>query len=257
MKKILTEALSLTLLTGMFTGVPAGAQSGIGVTINGSPVQFDEPPLIRNDRTLVPIRAIFEAMGMSVHWDESTGKILAMSDDLIITMFIGGYTLGCGNSAGNVELHPMDAAPCIINDRTYVPVRFIAEATGYDVSWNGDTRTVVISGEMRSAPVSEEVFEIKGSLDFYENSVDALDFGKLNNTECAGAEKTEEGYVYRYTTTGSDVVNYVYAIMAQGYELGPVPIVIEDLTIMQYKKDGRMISITYTKNDKQCRIRIC
>ena len=255
MKKLLTAALSLVLMTGMFAGTPAEAQSGIGVTINGNPVQFDEPPIIRNDRTLVPIRAIFEAMGMSVHWDAVTGKILAMSDDLIITMFVGGYTLGFGSSDGNVELHPMDAAPCIINDRTYVPVRFIAEATGYDVSWNADTRTVVISGAMRSVPVSDEVFEVKGSLDYYANTVDALDFGKLNNTECTGWEKNEEGHdAYYYTTTGKDVVNYVYAIKAQGYELGPDPISVADMTIMIYEKDGRTIKISYTKNDKQCRI---
>lgn len=67
MKKFLTTALSLTMSLATLSGTAANAQNDISVTINGSPVQFDTPPLIRNERTLVLVRAIFEAMGMSVH----------------------------------------------------------------------------------------------------------------------------------------------------------------------------------------------
>lgn len=249
MKKFLTTALSLAVSAGMLI-TPANAQNKINVTINGNPVQFDEPPIIRNERTLVPVRAIFEAMGMSVNWDESTGKILAMGDHLIVTMFIGGNHLGCGSSDGDVKLYPMDITPCIINDRTYVPVRFIAEATGYNVSWNGDTQTVVISGEMKNPYADEETFEIKGSLEFYENYTDVVDFGKLNNQECIESYKTDTGYYYKYITTGADVVNYIYAIKSLGYVMGPDPIQMLGLTIMGYEKDGRTIHVSYDKSTK-------
>lgn len=177
---------------------------------------------------------------------------MAANDDRVIIMSIGGYVFSIGSSADDTALHPMDVAPCIIDDRTYVPVRFIAEATGYNVSLNGDTRTVIISGAPTAAP--DEEYEIKGSFEFYGNSVDAVDFGKLNNLECTGAGETPDGYKYDYPSTGADVVNYVYAIKAHGYEMSSEPFQFFGLTIMDYAKDGRNIHISYDKGSNTCSI---
>lgn len=245
LKTIITSVLSFMLLASS-----VAFADDINVTLNGTRIQFDTAPVIKNDRTLVPIRAIFEAMGMSVSWDENTKKILAVGDSGVITMEIGTVMLGYGSSQDNIELHPMDVAPTIINDRTYVPARYVAEATGYNVDWDSASRTVIISGEARKPQQESEPYEIKGSLEFYSNFPYAVDYGKLNNTECIGVSETDDDYTYTYTTTGADVVNYVYAIKAQGFEMDASSEIF-GLTIMTYKKGDNVIYISFNKSDKK------
>ena len=249
MKKLTTTILALAISASMFMGIGALADSDIRVCLNGQQIQFEQPPVIQNERTLVPVRAIFEAMGMSVSWNETTKKILAVGDSGVITMEIGTVMLGYGSSENNIELHPMDVAPCIINDSTYVPARFIAEATGYNVDWDASSRTVVISGEARKAETEAEEYIVKGSLEYYETSVDVVDYGKLNNTECKESTMSETECTYKYNTTGEDFVNYVYAIKAQGYEMDDT-MTLWGLTIMTYKKGDRTVNISYDKSDK-------
>lgn len=108
-----------------------------GNTLTG----LDMPPVIIDSRTLVPLRAIFEAMGAEVRWNGDTQKITAVFDDGDeVIMYID-------NKAGTVNGNAfrMDVAPKIINDRTMVPVRAIAEAVGADVGWEDSTRTVTIT----------------------------------------------------------------------------------------------------------------
>ncbi len=112
----------------------------VKVLVDGNELQdLDMPAVIIEDRTLVPLRAIFEAMGASVSWDGSLKKITAEYGDSTIVMFID-------NKAGlvNGNAFNMDVAPKIINDRTMVPVRAIAEAIGAGVYWDDATRTVSI-----------------------------------------------------------------------------------------------------------------
>lgn len=108
-----------------------------GNTLTG----LDVPAVIIDSRTLVPLRAIFEAMGAQVSWNGSTQMITAVFDD-------GDVVAMCiDNKAGlvNGNAFNMDVAPKIINDRTMVPVRAIAEAVGANVQWDDSTRTVNIT----------------------------------------------------------------------------------------------------------------
>lgn len=113
----------------------------VHVIVDGKELQnLDMPAVIIDSRTLVPLRAIFESMGAKVSWDSGTQKITAEFDDGdTVIMFIN-------NKAGvvNGNAFNMDVAPKIINDRTMVPVRAVAEAVGADVTWNDATRTVNI-----------------------------------------------------------------------------------------------------------------
>ena len=255
MKKITSMILAAAMSLLVTAGV--SAREDIKVTLNGSPIYFDEPPIIRNERTLVPIRAIFEAMDMFVSWDEGTKKILAIGDGYVISMTIGGYGIGYGSSADDMSMLVMDVAPCIINDRTYVPVRYIAEITGYNVEWNGSTNTVAITGSRRQTAAEAETneFEVKGSYEFYSDFNTVLDFGKLNALECIGTNYDELGYkVYKYTATGLDVANYIYAIKALGYELINDPVHILSMYIFHYEKDGVNVKIVFFKHTGECSI---
>jgi len=111
----------------------------IMVSLNHRLLTFDQPPLIIDDRTLVPVRAIFEAMGVTVDWIPATRTVTAKRGNTSIKMVIDTKILV--KNGTNIEI---DVPAQIINERTLVPARAIAEAFGASVNWNPDTRTVII-----------------------------------------------------------------------------------------------------------------
>ncbi len=114
----------------------------ISVYINGKQVVFDVPPQIINDRTMVPLRAIFEALGASVDWNQDARTVTSTKGNTTIQLTIDSNTMYVN---GNTVT--LDSPACIINDRTLVPVRAISEAYNTKVDWNGDTRTVTITSD--------------------------------------------------------------------------------------------------------------
>ncbi len=118
--------------------------------VNGTEKPLDQPPVIMNNRTMVPIRFVSEAMGANVQWNgkERTvtitlGKNIAMLKIDDVKAQANGYDVY------------LDAAPTIIakTSRTVVPVRFVAETLGMDVSWNGKERSVTIKYSPEWKPV--------------------------------------------------------------------------------------------------------
>ena len=112
----------------------------ISVLVNNQAISFDQPPVIENDRTLVPLRAIFEALGAEVLWDGETSTVTATRGDITISLQIGSNQL-----YKNGEAITIDVPAQIINDRTMVPVRAIAESFNCRVGWDSDTKTVTIT----------------------------------------------------------------------------------------------------------------
>ncbi len=121
-------------------GQGGGTQQEISVYVDGQKLSFDQPPVIRDDRTLVPLRAIFEAMGAEVSWDAETRTAIAKRGSDNVSIQIDQKQLI--KNGDSIEL---DVAACIINDRTMVPARAIAEAFGANVGWDGTTKTVTIT----------------------------------------------------------------------------------------------------------------
>ena len=103
------------------------------VSVNEKVFTNDVAPVIRNNRTLVPIRVVTETLGGTVDWNDTTKEVTLNIDGKEIKMTIG------------VILEKYGVAPEIINDRTYVPIRFVAEELGADVQWNEETKTVTIT----------------------------------------------------------------------------------------------------------------
>ncbi len=108
-------------------------------TINKNLVDLDSPPLIIQGRTLVPVRFIAEAFGATVEWVRETETIIIELEDTMIVLQIGNQT-----AFVNGKAQILDAPPLIIQGRTLIPVRFIAEAFGATVEWVRETETVVI-----------------------------------------------------------------------------------------------------------------
>ena len=114
--------------------------SDIKVIVNGSSLTFDQPPVIDAGSTLVPLRAIFEALGAAVEWDAPSQTITAVKGDVKITLKIGSKILT--RNGVNITLN---VPAQIIGGRTLVPVRAIAESFGSEVLWNPGTRTVTVT----------------------------------------------------------------------------------------------------------------
>ena len=113
----------------------------IEIRVNGTYIDFDAAPVIVDDRTLVPVRAIFEALGAEVWWDAETRTASAYGRDKSIEM-----TIDQNYFKKNGETVWLDVPAQIISDRTFVPARAIAEALDCYVTWEPSTRTVIIEG---------------------------------------------------------------------------------------------------------------
>lgn len=100
-------------------------------------------PQIINGRTMVPMRKIFETLGATVEWDGENRIVTGTKEDTEIKLQIGSNiaTKTVSGETKNIEL---DVTPTIVDGRTLVPVRFIAESLDKTVGWDSDNRTVVI-----------------------------------------------------------------------------------------------------------------
>lgn len=103
------------------------------VNVDNEAVIYDAAPVIRNDRTLVPIRIVTETLGGKVDWNGATKEVTLHIDGKEIKMTIGK------------TLEKYGVAPVIIDGRTFVPVRFVADELGATVAWDDATKTVTIT----------------------------------------------------------------------------------------------------------------
>lgn len=139
MKKKISLFLATTLIFSSFM-VPTLASDGIKVLVDNETVEFDVPPQIINGRTMVPMRSIFEKLGAKVEWDGLNKAIHAKKDNKLIVMHIGKNNMDIdGNSIS------LDTPATIVDGRTLVPVRAVAESFNCDVDWDNDSKTVKIS----------------------------------------------------------------------------------------------------------------
>ena len=137
MKKILALVISVIMIMSCVTAV---AQSNISIVIDGEAKVFDVMPEMVNDRTLVPMRGIFETLGAEISWDDASQTVFASKGDMNLMLQIGSNIVAVNE--GTVLL---DVPPMLINGRTMVPVRFVSESLGCKVDWIDETQTVVIT----------------------------------------------------------------------------------------------------------------
>ena len=147
MKKKLSRFVGMLFGSALLLGVlaaPAFAANDISVKVDDQTVRFtDAAPVIRNDRTFVPFRAIFEQMGAAVQWDGTTQTVIANRDGRDVRFKIGQTGVSITEN-GDTRTIQTDAAPFIEGSRTYVPIRFASQSFGACVDWVPSSRTVLI-----------------------------------------------------------------------------------------------------------------
>ncbi len=113
------------------------------MTVDGESVNIDDSgttPVIIDSRTLLPVRAVVEAVGGTVEWDGDTRTTTLTYKNDVIKLTIDSTTAYLNDAA-----QQLDVTPVIINDRTMLPIRFIAESFKFTVDWDGDMQTVTIT----------------------------------------------------------------------------------------------------------------
>ncbi len=145
-KRLLTTVFMIALLVVFF--VPTAiAENDISVFINSQPLSLDVSPQVVNGRTLVPLRAIFEALGASVEWNAADQSITATKEGQVLTLTVGSST--ALNNGTTVQL---DTPPQIIDGRTLVPLRFVSENMGAEVGWDASTHQVSVVSQAAVNP---------------------------------------------------------------------------------------------------------
>lgn len=137
-KKVLCLLLAMLLSLSAVTTVMASGN--IKVILDGKEIKFDVPPQIIKNRTMVPLRAIFEALGASVDWDEHTRTVVSVKGDIRVSLTVKYTRIDINGE--NINL---DCAPLIVDGRTLVPVRAVSEAFKTKVDWIESERTVLIT----------------------------------------------------------------------------------------------------------------
>lgn len=138
-----TDATKMSMTEFMaLTTNPTGE---VQVLFNGTPLTFDQKPVIVNDRVLVPYRAVGEAMGKTVEWNETTRTITAYEGTGAEQDAVQ-LTIDSTEAMVNGQLVTLDSPATIVGDRTMVPLRFLSENFGYQVEWHDMVRMVTING---------------------------------------------------------------------------------------------------------------
>lgn len=138
--------------------VPAYAADKINVFIDRESIEMNNDPIIINGRTLIPIRSIFEALGAQIDWDGTYNKVTATKDSNKVELTIGSST-----AYKNGQALAIGVPAQVINQRTFVPLRFITEALGYQVYWNGKANGIFISttGSDPELAVQQQLSQLK------------------------------------------------------------------------------------------------
>ena len=103
---------------------------------------MDSPPVIKNNRTLLPIRAIIESLGGTVSWDATERKVTVSLGSTNIELWIGKSIAKVNGVDTPIDSSNPKVVPEIINSRTMLPLRFVAENLGATVEWDGTTITI-------------------------------------------------------------------------------------------------------------------
>jgi hypothetical protein len=114
-------------------------------TVNGTSKTLDSPPVIKNGRTLVPIRAIIEALGGTVGWDGTARKATVALGRATIELWIGKNTARVNGVTTPIDAANVKVVPEIINGRTMLPLRFVSESLGCSIVWADATKTITIT----------------------------------------------------------------------------------------------------------------
>lgn len=190
MKKMLVGWATGFALMGLLSGAVMAEQGGVSVYVDGEPVAFDVNPRILNDRTMVPMRGIFEALDAQVEWEQETQTVTAQRNDRRVVLRVNQESM----TVDGTEV-ALDVPPVIRENRTLVPIRAIAQGLGVSVEWLEDIKAVSVNTDPDEVEYTElyNLNDIKTPVD--KRLVDRY-------TALGWRDSLEGRYVTMYSSTG-------------------------------------------------------
>ena len=156
MKHMKLTILTLIMVLMLSTGAAA---AGPEVYLDGQVLYFDVDPVLENNRTLVPLRGIFEAMGAEVVWEQESRTARAVKGNTTVIL-----TVGSTSPMVNGKVQTLDVPAKILNQRMLAPLRFVSEAFGGTVSWDQAAYRIDIVSKTGStaSPQNQAILSISG-----------------------------------------------------------------------------------------------
>lgn len=251
MKKIVSVLIAaVVLLSATFVYA-----QDVSVYLNGARLEFDVEPRIINDRTMVPMRKIFEALGAIVTWDGATQTVTGKKGDVVVNVSIDSKVLFKNGSPTS-----LDVAPVLIDGRTLVPLRAVAESFDCKVDWDGTKQRVDIATNvtltkplLTAAEVSEKVSPAVFYIEVYDSYGDATSSGSGFFIASEGVAVTNYHVIdgsYSAKITTIDGEKYTVTNVVAYDEALDVAIIRVSKTAASGKKVSGFSTVTMADSDK-------
>ncbi len=168
-KRFQVLVISITIIISLLAGGLVFAENNITVQLDGKTLNFDVQPQLIGGRTMVPLRMIFESMGATVDWNNDTQTVTAYNERYFVQA-----TINDSNMKVNGEMKALDVPPLLVGGRILVPARFVAEAFGAKVDWDGAKSIVYIWSKLNAASESKVPHN-------FTDGYELADFSKFNS----------------------------------------------------------------------------
>jgi len=139
MKKVIL-LISIILTVFAFSNTAYGEEVELSLKINGDYIKFEQKNILKNDKLYVLARGICQVSGAKIEWINETKEIKINNEETSIEMQVGNKQVMV-----NGEKIELDVAPFIKNNKSYIPLRFVAGKLGFEVEWNIDNYTVILN----------------------------------------------------------------------------------------------------------------
>lgn len=214
-KKFISLMLTIIFMMSL-SNIVFAADNEISVNVNGAVVEFDQPPVVEDGRTLIPFRAVLEKMGIDVQWDLENKMVICMNEEITVSLTVGETEMSVFYADENIEdeVITLDVPAKIENGRTLVPIRAIAESFDADVIWDEDTRTISIITELDIQKLNDAAEEFK--------RVSAAISDKFTELDDAAMEEFEEIVL--------EMSNFLQEVLANPYEIEESQENVDELT---------------------------
>lgn len=165
MKRIFSLSIAFAMLFSLMLSVGAFAQAGATVKVNGSDVKADVQPFRDDGRVMIPVRAVFQALGAEVSWDEKENTAWIKKDKMSIQLPIGtstAYIHREDDFTGIPEEVKLEVPTLTVNDRTFITPQLLTAYFNVNVNWNEETSTVGVDDKaQQSNPVNIQAENVK------------------------------------------------------------------------------------------------
>ena len=186
MKNKMIFAAVLSAAAMLFSS--AALADDIKIKVNGTELNTDVPPMVINDRTVVPVRAISEALNCDVEWDDASKGVNIYRDNHLYMMWLTKNTAFKLSPVSIEGYYDMDMPPVVINDRTMLPLRAVGELLGAEVGWDQETLTASVDLQFtpeENTGIAKQLLSYEQEMNTMYDAYDAYVHGKARTVKAA------------------------------------------------------------------------